>query len=177
MEIWDLYDKHRNPTGETMIRGNPVPEGRYHLVIHVCIFNSRGELLIQHRQPFKPTWSGMWDLTVGGAVASGETSLIGAQREVAEEIGYKLDLSDVAPAVSVTFPDGFDDYYIVEQDLDITQLRFQPEEVLEVKWATLSDVLSMIEDGGFIPYHRSFIEFLFFRHKGSGTRSIGRQNA
>lgn len=40
MEIWDLYDKHRNLTGETMVRGEPVPQDRYHLVVHICIFNS-----------------------------------------------------------------------------------------------------------------------------------------
>ena len=70
MEIWDLYDQHRNLTGKTMVRGEPVPEGFYHLVIHVCIFDSEGRMLIQQRQPFKPNWSGMWDLSVGGCAAA-----------------------------------------------------------------------------------------------------------
>ena len=86
MELWDLYDAQRKLTGETMVRGTPVPKG-YHLVVHICIFNPKGEMLIQHRQSFKPTWSGMWDVSVGGAVASGEDSQLGARREVAEEIG------------------------------------------------------------------------------------------
>lgn len=47
MELWDLYDIDRRKTGETHVRGVDVPEGRYHMVVHVVIFNSRGEMLIQ----------------------------------------------------------------------------------------------------------------------------------
>ena len=52
MELWDLYDCNMNPTGETTVRGSKIPYGRYHLVAHVCIFNSEGQMLIQHRLPF-----------------------------------------------------------------------------------------------------------------------------
>lgn len=177
MEIWDLYDKHRNLTGETMVRGEPVPQDRYHLVVHICIFNSKGQMLIQHRTDFKPLWSGMWDLSVGGSATAGESSPVGAHREVLEEIGLHIDFSDISPAISVTFPDGFDDYYIIRMDLDIDDLRYQPEEVQGTKWASMEEIFNMIDAGSFIPYHKSFIEFLFFRSAGSGTRSIGRQNA
>jgi len=170
MELWDLFDKDGNPTGDTMVRGTPVPPERYHQVIHICIFNPDGKMLIQHRQPFKPTWSGMWDVSVGGAVAAGESVRIAAEREAAEELGYLLDLTDEAPAMRITFPDGFDNFYIVERDLDLNQLRYQPEEVLEAMWASKEEIFSMIDNGSFIPYHKSFIEFLFFRRNNSGTR-------
>ncbi len=49
-----------------MERGKPVPEGCYHIAVHVCVFDGKGRMLIQHRQPFKEDWSNMWDLTVGG---------------------------------------------------------------------------------------------------------------
>lgn len=35
MELFDLYDDERNFTGETIERGKPLPENRYHLVIHM----------------------------------------------------------------------------------------------------------------------------------------------
>lgn len=172
MELFDLYNASRQPTGKTMVRGTPTPAGCYRLVVHVCIFNSKGEMLIQQRQPFKPTWSNMWDLTVGGGVVSGETSQMGAHREVLEEIGLDVDFSNTAPALSVTFPDGFDDYYILERDLDIDSLRFQYEEVQGVKWASMEDIFTMIGSGEFIPYHKAFIQFLFFRQKNWGTRDL-----
>ncbi|MCI8718641.1 MAG: NUDIX domain-containing protein [Lachnospiraceae bacterium] len=85
-ELWDLYDKNRIPTGKTHKRGEPMKEEDYHMVVHVCIFNSKNELLIQQRQPFKEGWPNMWDLTVGGSATSGDTSQSAAEREVFEEI-------------------------------------------------------------------------------------------
>lgn len=177
MEIWDLYDQHRNLTGKTMVRGEPVPKGYYHLVIHVCIFDSQGRMLIQQRQPFKPNWGGLWDLSVGGCAAAGDTSVSAAEREVLEEIGVQLDLSQTMPVCSVSFPDGFDDCYVVQENLDVDSLSLQPEEVAQVKWATRDEVQSMIENGSFIPYHPGFIDFLFFRRDHLGTRTKGRKNA
>lgn len=53
MELWDLYDINRNKIGKTIQRGELLSPGEYHLVVHVCLFNSQGEMLIQQRQPFK----------------------------------------------------------------------------------------------------------------------------
>lgn len=52
-ELWDIYTKDREKTGRFHRRGDPMKAGEYHLVVHVCIFNSRNQLLIQQRQPFK----------------------------------------------------------------------------------------------------------------------------
>lgn len=101
MEIWDLYTKDRIKTEETMVRGEKITKGFYRLVVHVCIFNSRGEMLIQQRQPFKSSWSNMWDITVGGSAISGDTSQSAAEREVYEEIGYKLSLDGIRPALTI----------------------------------------------------------------------------
>ena len=109
MEIWDLYTKDRIKTEETMVRGEKITKGFYRLVVHVCIFNSRGEMLIQQRQPFKSSWSNMWDITVGGSAISGDTSQSAAERKVYEEIGYKLSLDGIRPALTIKFEDGFDD--------------------------------------------------------------------
>ena len=84
MEIWDLYDKDRIKTGETMVRVSKFKENTYHLVVHVCIFNLEGKMLIQQRQPFKDGWPNMWDITVGGSAVSGDTSQLAAEREVYE---------------------------------------------------------------------------------------------
>ena len=53
MELFDLYTRDRVKTGRTMVRGDKVPEGLYRLVVHVCIFDPEGRMLIQQRQPFK----------------------------------------------------------------------------------------------------------------------------
>ena len=114
MERWDIYDKDRVETGQTMGRGEDFADNAYHLVVHVCIFNPRGEMLIQQRQPFKEGWPNMCDVSAGGSAISGETSSVAASREVFEEIGYQVDLSDERPFLTINFDVGFDDYYILE---------------------------------------------------------------
>ena len=162
MELWDLYDKDRNPTGETMVRGDPMKDGAYHLVVHICIFSSEGKMLIQHRQPFKSGWSDLWDITVGGSAVHGDTSRSAAEREVLEEIGFDPQLEDVRPSLSVNFERGYDDFYLIRRDLDLSKLSLQAEEVKEVRWASLQEILSMVDAGTFIPYHKSLLELLFF---------------
>lgn len=82
MELWDVYDINRNKTGKTAVRGEKLPEGGFHLVVHVCILGSDGRMLIQQRQPFKHGFSGMWDVSAGGSAVAGETSAMAAMREV-----------------------------------------------------------------------------------------------
>ena len=86
-EVWDLYDAKGNKTGYTLVRGRPIPEGCYHLVVSVWIINNRGEYLLSQRHPDKP-YPLRWECT-GGAVLSGEDSLGGALREVPGFVGNK----------------------------------------------------------------------------------------
>jgi len=161
MEFWDLYDKNRTFTGKKIVRGESIPYGFYHLVVHVCIFNSKNQMLIQQRQPFKRGWSNMWDLSVGGSAQAGDTSRLAAEREVYEELGLKVDLSDQRPAITVPFHVGYDDIYIIESDIDLCDLNLQYEEVQAVKWASEEDILKMIDEETFIPYHKPLISLLF----------------
>ena len=173
MELFDLYTGEREKTGRTMVRGEPVPEGFYRLVIHVCIFDPQGRMLIQQRQPFKAGWSNLWDLSVGGCAVAVDSSRSAAERETLEELGLSLDLSDVRPTLTMHWDHGFDDYYAVTQAVDPDSLRLQYEEVQAVRWASMEEILEMIDDGRFIPYEKSLIGLLFFRrnHRSSHTRS------
>lgn len=169
MELFDLYTKDREPTGKIIERGEPIPEGSYHLVVHICVFNSRGEMLIQRRQPFKAGWPGMWDVSVGGSAVAGENSKTAAERETLEELGLKLSLD--RPVLTIHYDEGFDDFFVAVRDLSVTELTLQPEEVCEAKWASKEEILAMIRDGRFIPYHEELIGLLFFLrgHRGSFT--------
>ena len=174
MELFDLYDAHRRRTGRTMVRGDAVPEGTYRLVVHICIFNSRGELLIQQRQSFKDGWPNMWDVSVGGSVTAGEDSRLGAKRELAEELGLEADFSDLAPVITTTFTGGFDDFYILPMDLDPDALHLQETEVQALKWASKEEVLALVDHGQFIPYNKAFLEYIFFRSDHSGNHDVKR---
>ena len=161
MELVDLYDEDRIPLGRTAERHAPKGPGEYRTVVHVCIFDSRGRLLIQQRSREKDSWPEAWDVSVGGGVDAGETSRQAAEREVREELGLALDLSGVRPSVTVNFDGGFDDFFLVERDLALEDLTLQKEEVAQVRWAALPEILDMVDRGEFIDYPKSFLAFLF----------------
>ena len=169
MELFDLYDCQRRPLGRTMIRGEKVPVGCYRLVVHICIFNSRGELLIQQRQSFKDGWPGMWDVSVGGSVTAGENSQQGAHRELLEELGLDVDFSGLAPVLTTTFTGGFDDIFVLNMEPELDDLKLQESEVQAVKWASQAEILDMIAAHRFIPYSAPFMEYLFFRRNHGGN--------
>ena len=64
---------------------------------------------------------------------------------------------------------GFDDIYTLVMDVDLSALTLQESEVQAVKWADEAEVLAMLADGPFIPYHRAFIELLFALRDSRGA--------
>lgn len=170
MEIFDLYDINRKLTGETMIRGNDVPNGRYRMVVHVIVFNKEGKMLIQQRTKDRTSNPGKWDFSVGGCVVSGETSSIAAERELYEELGLKVKLQNTLANFSISFSTGFDDYYVIDYDIDEKDINYQKEEVQAVRWADKQEIIELIQADKFINYRISLVEFLFsFKQQRYGT--------
>lgn len=66
------------------IHGNP---SLIHRVVHVLVFNSKGELILQKRSMNKDVAAGKWDTSVGGHVNCGETIDEAVIREMREELG------------------------------------------------------------------------------------------
>ena len=171
MEEWDLYDKNRIKTGKVVRRGTQLNADEFHIVVHVCILNAANQMLIQQRQPFKTGWSNLWDVTMGGSAHAGESSNEAAQRELWEEIGFKADLSTTRPLFTINFPRGFDDFYVLQAEVSLDQLTLQPSEVQAVRWASKAEIMQMIDDEQFVPYHASVIELVFDMHTQRGLHS------
>ena len=166
MELVDLYDENRLPLGKTGERRGVRHPGEYQMIVHVCVFNRKGQLLIQRRSGEKLLWAGLWDVSAAGGVDAGETSRQAAEREFREELGYSLDLSDKRPTFTLHIPKRFDDFYVLEQEIDLDTLALQREEVSEVRWADRDDVLKLLESGQFVPYHPLYMDLLFAVHRG-----------
>lgn len=172
MELWDVYDINRSRTGRLHPRPEPMPEGDYHTVIHVCLFNHAGQMLIQQRQTFKEGWPNLWDVTVGGSALAGETSRQAAARELEEEVGIRLSFENSRPRMTINFSCGFDDWYVAEAEADPASLQLQYEEVQAARWATEQEIMEMLEDGRFIPYRPELIRLIFaMRHSSGGLRA------
>ena len=96
-----------------------------------------------------------------------------AQRELDEEIGLLVSLEQERPRLTVNFYGGFDDIYMVREDVELSALRLQEEEVQAVRWATLEEILHMIEEEKFIPYCPDFIRVMFFLRDQEGMHMRG----
>ncbi len=66
-----------------------------HPVVHLHVYNSRGELYLQRRPAWKDVQPGKWDTACGGHMAYGETVEQALRREVSEELG----ISDYEPTL------------------------------------------------------------------------------
>jgi len=83
-ELWDAYDRDfRQIDGATLVRGQRIPEGVYHLVCDVIVRHTDGTYLLMRRDPRKPSGE-CWELSAGGSVLKGEDPRAAAFRELQE---------------------------------------------------------------------------------------------
>lgn len=151
MEKWDLYTKNREKTGKEHIRGERLPEGFYHLVVHIWIRNCKGEYLISQRSANRPTHPLMWEC-VAGSVLMGESSIDGALREVKEEVGLDLEPETGKILFSkVRECNDILDTWLFEYDGDLNLDDATTDEVADCKWMTVSEIRKLYEDNRLVP--------------------------
>ena len=88
-ELFPFVDEEGNVIG-SILRGEAHDGSKkLHPVVHLHVFNSRGELFLQKRPIWKDIQPDKWDTACGGHVDYGETIDKALRREVSEELGIK----------------------------------------------------------------------------------------
>ena len=147
-------------TEQTCVNNHTGPR-KNRLVIHICLFDSGGRMLIQRRHDNCARWPGLWDVSVRGCAEAGETGLTAAVREAGEELGLTLVPDDLRHALTVCFPHGHDELYLCSLPLSASAFRLQPEEVAEVRWASEDEILRLRREGLFTPFRPDYLRLLF----------------
>ena len=131
-----------------------------HPVVHLHVFNSRGELYLQKRAADKDIQPGKWDTSVGGHVDYGEETEEALRREVREELGI-IDFKPVFlrryKFVSDREAELVHSYYTV-YDGDIQP---DPVEISEGKFWKISEIEQEIGKNVFTPnFENEFSEIV-----------------
>lgn len=147
MEKRDLYDINRNLTGETIYKGNSIPDGKFILVVLSFIQNSKGEFLIQKRSVQK---GGKYAST-GGHAKTGETSIQAMMTEINEELALNANEDELHLVYSGREDEDkiFFDLYYMKKDFSTNSLILQKEEVESVKWMTVNEIKQLISTNEF----------------------------
>lgn len=147
MEYWDIFDEFRRPKNKTHLRGIPLEDGDYHLVVEIWAIGHDGLILLSQRHPDKP-YPLKWECT-GGSVLKGESSLDGAVREIGEEVGIHVSPEQLIPVRSYrrTNCHDFLDVYLLFTDISLDELTFQDTEVVGAKRVGI-EALRKIENSG-----------------------------
>ena len=142
MEIWDAYDEHLNRVdGVTLIRGEPVPEGLYHLVSEILVRHTDGSFLLMQRDQRKHL-GGMWEASAGGSALQGEGALDCALRELREETGVTGKLTHLGWIVDRKRHTIYAEYLCVT-DIDKDGVILQEGETSAYRWISAEDLKRM----------------------------------
>lgn len=151
MEVRDLYDINRKPTGETIFKGEKAPNGKYIVVVLCIIQNSKGEFLIQKRSKQK---NGKFGST-SGHLETGENSISGMVREIKEELNLDVQPYELELLFSGRNDkkQNFFDIYYLRKDCNINDLILQEDEVDFINWYSMGEIINFIKKGLFTTSH------------------------
>lgn len=132
-ELWDAYDREEKLLGFDLVRGEPLPEGAWHLVVEIFAVTTDGRVLVTKRHPNKH-WGGCWEYT-GGAVRKGETPVQGALRELREETGIIASEPDLHPVYVEAREEKNTIYhsFLIFFDLEKQTIRLQEGETVDYR--------------------------------------------
>ena len=86
-ELFPLVDENGTVIGKATRGECHSGTKMLHPVVHLHVFNSKGELYLQKRPAWKDIQPNKWDTAVGGHIDYGETPEQALKREVSEELG------------------------------------------------------------------------------------------
>ena len=140
-EVLDIVDETNNVIGSAPY--DEVYAHRLnHRIVHVLIFNEKGEIFLQQRSPKKTFCPGHWSTSAGGHVQKGESYEEAAARELKEELGVSAKLTKIHESPY--------DHYKMRKFLEVFRVvhegpfTLNEEEVAGGRWFPVAEVKDMV---------------------------------
>ncbi|MFC5044948.1 NUDIX domain-containing protein [Aquimarina hainanensis] len=169
----DVLDQKGNLTHKKILKSEAHKLGVFHQSVHLWLYTSTGNLLLQKRAPAKDTYPGLWDVSVAGHISYQEAPMKAALRESREELGIMLqesNLSFIGTFKSMMSPSDniidneFHRIYISEFLGKISELQLQKEEVSQVKLIPIktlyAHVMSERISKEYVPHGPTYYNFI-----------------
>ncbi len=142
MELLDLYDDSFNKLNKTIKRRlDNIPDNCYVMMSYALIKNN-GKYLLEHAT----SRSNNTIAIPGGHLLAGEDGLTGLKRELKEELN--LEGVSIKHIDTIIYP--FNNYifnvYLIEDNINIEDLKFDSKEVVDVNWYSKDEILLMIKN-------------------------------
>lgn len=137
-EFLDILTDNGAPKNLVCSKDEAHAKGLFHATVHIWFYTQAGDVLFQKRAANKETFPNYWDVSVAGHVMAGESIETAALREVNEEIGLRIETSqlnkiDLRKSVN-NHPNGiidceFQNVFLCQLEVPLEQLIKQDEEV------------------------------------------------
>lgn len=141
-EIFDVCDEHDRVIGQ-LPRSVVHARKLLHRAVHVFVFNTKGELLLQLRSAEKDEYPRCYTSSASGHLGTGESYAEAAPRELEEELG----LADCALEWLHKFPAGPEtshEHTVLYRTVTDVPLRIDPHEITAVTFHTLDEISVML---------------------------------
>lgn len=148
-EMFVVVDKNDNVIGKATRKECHTDKKIIHRAIYVTMIKGK-EMLLQRRSMKKDFGPGALDFSVGGHVSHGETYEQAALRETEEELGIKIQESELKKIGKFYFKADYETeinmIFGVYTNIDIKNFNFNKDEISEVIYVDIEDVKRMVKN-------------------------------
>lgn len=171
-ELWNAYDCTGKMLNDTLIRGENIPDGMYHLVAEVIVKHKDGSFLAMQRDFDKKNYGGYWEISAGGAVQKGETALEGAVRELFEETGiYCNELEEI---YNICYDDTQSIHcgFVSTVDCDKDRIILQKGETVAYRWVKAENIIDFVIKDNYVDCQRARIMPYIYSTTDGALRAV-----
>jgi isopentenyldiphosphate isomerase len=143
-ELLQVYNESGDmiePLPRSVVHSKPVKY--WHGVVNVWLVNNAGELMVSKRSGYVSSNPGKWQTYFGGHVSAGMTHIKTAVKELEEEVGLKIDSTDLYLIDKGQFANDdhlhFYESYAYLFNGSPEELEFSDGEISEARWMQMSE--------------------------------------
>jgi isopentenyl-diphosphate delta-isomerase type 1 len=149
-ELFYRVDENDNEIGKVKRGDAHSNPSIIHRTMHVVLFNSKGEILLQLRSLTKDKYPGYWTEAATGHVRYGSDYLSTAVTEIREELGLDVKPEDLTEMAKLLEKNEYESEFVTVFKLQLRgetiQFNLNPEEVSEVKFFSVKEIRRMLKN-------------------------------